>query len=370
LDTVPHNHSHNTLLFLLRYSLHCETTSCDKLREIKFSYCLTSGRILNLGCSSPTSVSGAFPIASPTRRLEKFNSASCTGNTKKETGVMQVQHQVTDESPRPGSREVQGISDQLVQLSLREPQSNIQWVRCNFCHTIYDQRGISGTGEVLACINCIPELIRNWQFRGGAAWTRDTIRRNLLTSLEQDDDWRTRVMQNLLDTGEPDLTDFKSTMMWWWTRSPWNSSTRLFRAYDTRSTPRVTNNAYVAPHQAAYDERSMALRHIENSNRQTTLWISTSTDLEWTLSWGRRRQQWGHEGLRLMVIDPRRMNPASITQMTALFRRLGIRCRFPNSNEWWVEYAIPRAAIVLDLPINPHTARHPAFTERFARTYW
>ena len=235
---------------------------------------------------------------------------------------------------------------------------------------IYDQRGIGGTGEVLAGIRWIPELIQNWEFRGGAAWTRDTTRRNLLISLEQDDDWRTRVMQNLLDTGEPDLTDFESTMMWWWTRSPWNSSTRQFRAYDTRSASRAVDNAYMAPHQAAYDQRTMALRHIENSNREPTPWISTTSDMAWALCWGRRRQQWGHEGDRLMMIDPRRMNPASSTQMTTLFRRLGIGCQFPNSNEWWVEYAIPRAAVMLDLPINQYTQRHPAFTERFARTYW
>ena len=223
---------------------------------------------------------------------------------------------------------------------------------------------------MVACIGCIPELIRNWEFRGGAAYTRDTIRRNLLTSLEQDDDWRTRVMQNLLDTGEPDLTDFESTMMWWWTRSPWNSSTRLFQAYDTRSATRATNNTYMAPHQAVYDQRTMALRHIENSNGEPTPWISTSSDLELVLRWGRRRQQWGHKGVRLMVLDPRGMNPANIIPMTTIPQRMNISYRFPNSKEWWVEYAIPRSAIVLDLPINLYMARHPAFTERFARTYW
>jgi hypothetical protein len=323
-----------------------------------------------VGCSSPTSVSGAFPIASPTRRLEKFNSASCTGNTIKQTGVMQAPHQATDENPRPVNREIEGISNQLIQLSLDGISTTDHWVKCNWCHTIYNRRTVEGPGEVLACVACFPELIRGWRIQGYAGWTRDTLRQNLLVSLTQDDDWRTRLVGNLLDTGEPDLTDFESTTVWWWTRSPWNSSTRLFRAYDTRSRQTATDNSYMAPHQDSYDARTMALRHIENSNREPTPWISTSSDLERVLRWGRRRQQWGHEGVRLMVIDPRRMNPASIVQMTTVFRNLGIRCRFPNSNEWWVEYAIPRAAIVLDLPINPYTARHPAFTERFARTYW
>jgi hypothetical protein len=52
-----------------------------------------------------------------------------------------------------------------------------------------------------------------------------------------------------------------------------------------------------------------------------------------------------------MMVDPRPMNPAVIRHMVTYVRNMGVSCQFPNSNQWWIEYAIPRGAVVLDIPI-------------------
>ena len=198
----------NTLLFLLQIlDAHAgDMMSCDKLREIKFSYL-------------PPDINKAWFPNQVRRRLGKFNSASqCTERTIKRNRGQMASHQARSKRSRTVGRNDEGLGDTLVQQSLRDPsEQHITWTRCNFCHTIYDTRAVGGTGAVLTCMRCIPELIRNWELRGGPVWTSETIARNLLISLEVDDGWRTRVMRYLLDTGEPDLTDYESTLLWWWT---------------------------------------------------------------------------------------------------------------------------------------------------------
>jgi hypothetical protein len=110
---------------------------------------------------------------------------------------------------------------------------------------------------------------------------------NQLISLEQDDDgWRTRTIEALLDTGELDLKDYNAIDHWFWPPHKWEGSTRLFRTYDTRSVSSQVANPIMAPVQTEYDARTAAVKCFRNSIREPTAWISITTDWEWALRWG------------------------------------------------------------------------------------
>jgi len=173
-------------------------------------------------------------------------------------------HQATHESERTVGSEEEALVAAFAALGVESPSSDIEWVRCEGCHTLYDHRVIGGTGQALACINCVPGLIPNWEMRGGPAWTHSTLVRNRLMSVTTEGTWQSRTIEALLDTGELDLTDSEAVNYWFWQPSLWDSSTRLFRAYDTRSAGRWMSTAYVAPKQTAYDEADLAPKHLEN----------------------------------------------------------------------------------------------------------